>query len=462
MALTPILEAEFPGLRGKLFFDGNYLYSIVEVDVGGGDVRFDVVQISPDDLTEVARWTNTEGNNVDVSSIGGDGSFLYIGIYVSPGVVIKVDLSTMLEDDRYTAGAGDGPVLEVFYKGNATGGASLFAVLESDGATNTGDLIKIAPGNMGEDARWTGSMGSTTTQVFGGEGDDSSSFRIYVRDAAEGDLVKINISDMSENERFQETEANIEGDCFLDDADTSIFAGVGLIWRRVDSLTQTPATDISIDVTNSFYYAHQWTSSNYYATNPFVGTSISEDGATETQALILHLESGLTELDRWEGDAYASDSFVLGLAMQQVSEEAIYLFASAFRETDPTKLYKFDVSPSSVTAPTTSTGAATRTAPQGATLNGTLDDDGGEACECSFEWGLTNAYGQETDTQSKETEETFSVALTGLIPGSLYHFRAKAVNSADTGYGEDQTFRTLPGGNISLSQSLYQHMESMK
>ena len=38
--------------------------------------------------------------------------------------------------------------------------------------------------------------------------------------------------------------------------------------------------------------------------------------------------------------------------------------------------------------------------------------------------------------------ETFSQALSGLKPGTTYHFRAKAANSAGTSYGADRTFTT--------------------
>lgn len=78
-----------------------------------------------------------------------------------------------------------------------------------------------------------------------------------------------------------------------------------------------------------------------------------------------------------------------------------------------------------------------------ATLNGTLDDDGGEACDCGFEWGETVAYGNTTATQSKTTGLTFAKVITGLLPATTYHFRAFATNSADTVYGADRSFTTL-------------------
>lgn len=79
----------------------------------------------------------------------------------------------------------------------------------------------------------------------------------------------------------------------------------------------------------------------------------------------------------------------------------------------------------------------------GATLNGTLVTDGGEACDCGFEYGLTTGYGTTTSTESKEAGETFSQVLTGLKQSTTYHFRALATNSGGTGTGDDATFTTF-------------------
>ncbi len=91
---------------------------------------------------------------------------------------------------------------------------------------------------------------------------------------------------------------------------------------------------------------------------------------------------------------------------------------------------------------TVQTDPATELGTEAATLNGMLDDDGGEACACGFEWGETDAYGNTTPTQSRTSGESFPQAITGLTPGITYHFRAFATNSAGTGYGSDRTFTT--------------------
>lgn len=98
---------------------------------------------------------------------------------------------------------------------------------------------------------------------------------------------------------------------------------------------------------------------------------------------------------------------------------------------------------SGITSPSVTTNPATSVESNSATLNGTLDDDGGEACDCGFEWGETIAYGNITPTQSRTTGQTFAQTITGLDPNKTYHFRAVATNSAGTSYGADRTFKTL-------------------
>jgi len=95
-----------------------------------------------------------------------------------------------------------------------------------------------------------------------------------------------------------------------------------------------------------------------------------------------------------------------------------------------------------VAVPTVTTDPASGVAVESATLNGTLDDQGVAASDCGFEWGLDTGYGTITSPQTKGTGETFSQALGGLFPGTTYHFRAFATNSAGTSYGADRSFTT--------------------
>jgi hypothetical protein len=68
----------------------------------------------------------------------------------------------------------------------------------------------------------------------------------------------------------------------------------------------------------------------------------------------------------------------------------------------------------------------------------------------TFEYGTTDSYGQSTTAiQSPLTGGGSYVEvnknITGLAPGTIYHFRIKAVNSFGTKYSSDMTFTTLGG-----------------
>jgi len=92
--------------------------------------------------------------------------------------------------------------------------------------------------------------------------------------------------------------------------------------------------------------------------------------------------------------------------------------------------------------PTVTTNGATSVANNSATLNGTLNSLGiASSVMVSFQWGTTTGYGNETTPQPKGSVGTFSANLTTLIPGTTYHFRAKAVGDG-TSYGDDTTFTT--------------------
>jgi hypothetical protein len=94
------------------------------------------------------------------------------------------------------------------------------------------------------------------------------------------------------------------------------------------------------------------------------------------------------------------------------------------------------------------TSAATNVTATSATLNGSLSSLGGSSsAQVSFQWGLTTGYGNETaPPQTMTATGAFSAPLSGLTPGTTYHFRAKAVAGSTTAYGADMTFTTTNPG----------------
>ena len=99
-------------------------------------------------------------------------------------------------------------------------------------------------------------------------------------------------------------------------------------------------------------------------------------------------------------------------------------------------------------APTVVTKPASAVAQTTATLNATVNPNGGEVSECKFEYGTTNSYGSSVVVRLAAGIGTSPVAvsasITGLTANTTYHFRISATNSSGTSKGSDETFKTLP------------------
>ncbi len=97
-------------------------------------------------------------------------------------------------------------------------------------------------------------------------------------------------------------------------------------------------------------------------------------------------------------------------------------------------------------SPTVVTGSASAVGSGSATLNATVNPNGGTVTECKLEYGTTVAYGQSATCTPSPGSGTspvaVSAALTGLTANTTYHFRISATNAGGTSKGSDQTFTT--------------------
>jgi alpha-tubulin suppressor-like RCC1 family protein len=110
--------------------------------------------------------------------------------------------------------------------------------------------------------------------------------------------------------------------------------------------------------------------------------------------------------------------------------------------------------------PSVTTGSPTDITTLTATLHGTVNPNGG-ITNGFFEYGTSTSYGSVTSNLgagSGNTPASVSAGITGLLPGTLYHYRLVAVNSLDTTHGADASFTTLflpptavVGGSVALS-----------
>ncbi|MFI4984752.1 MAG: IPT/TIG domain-containing protein [Solirubrobacterales bacterium] len=98
--------------------------------------------------------------------------------------------------------------------------------------------------------------------------------------------------------------------------------------------------------------------------------------------------------------------------------------------------------------PTIVTEAASDLAETVATLNATVNPNGGAVSSCKFEYGTTVAYGSTVPCSSfpgvGSSPVAVSAKLVGLAANTTYHFRVVATNSGGTNEGADQNFTTPP------------------
>jgi hypothetical protein len=106
----------------------------------------------------------------------------------------------------------------------------------------------------------------------------------------------------------------------------------------------------------------------------------------------------------------------------------------------------FNTNTTTPTPPTAAVAAATSVTNISAILNGAVNANG-SSTTVIFEYGLTNLYGSSTDATPSvvtgSSTTSVSAVMTGLTPGTLSHFRVKAVSSGGTAYSNDLTFTTL-------------------
>ena len=110
---------------------------------------------------------------------------------------------------------------------------------------------------------------------------------------------------------------------------------------------------------------------------------------------------------------------------------------------------------SSIKRPIAVTSKATSVTASSATLNGTVNPNN-ETVEAAyyFEYGLTTTYGSSTteiNAGSGTNTAAVNANLTGLNPGTTFHFRLVAKNDKGTSYGHNRSLTTLSssagGGN---------------
>jgi hypothetical protein len=95
--------------------------------------------------------------------------------------------------------------------------------------------------------------------------------------------------------------------------------------------------------------------------------------------------------------------------------------------------------------PSVRTGSVQNVGATTVTLTGAVDRRG-RATNWYFEYGTSTSYGSRTSARSAPSgagARNVAASVTGLTPGTTYHYRLIAVSDAGTGRGADATFATV-------------------
>ncbi|HEY1719189.1 MAG TPA: Ig-like domain-containing protein, partial [Verrucomicrobiae bacterium] len=108
----------------------------------------------------------------------------------------------------------------------------------------------------------------------------------------------------------------------------------------------------------------------------------------------------------------------------------------------------------SATAPTAQTLAASLVTANSATLNSSVNPNGGSTT-IYFQYGLTISYGSTTISGNIGTADgSYGTSISSLTANTVYHFRIVASNSGGTNYGSDMTFQTTGQAAPAVSGTL--------
>ena len=113
------------------------------------------------------------------------------------------------------------------------------------------------------------------------------------------------------------------------------------------------------------------------------------------------------------------------------------------------KSFKTNKSEPVVVEPVVETGDATEIGTGSAVLNGNITDNGnGEISEYGFYWGTSEEPGTKVIAGESDLSGSYTYDLGDLAEETTYYYKAYAVNSAGTGYGEVKSFTTKKSGTV--------------
>lgn len=186
---------------------------------------------------------------------------------------------------------------------------------------------------------------------------------------------------------------------------------------------------------------------NWLTVGSVVGVTDQIEGLTwDDTGDTLYVLGEADFLGKYRSTVFSSQYSFTGLANGNYVLKSAVLDANGITSSSTDRAFTISVGPV-ITAPTLTVQAASAVTTTTATLNGTVTaDNNASSTARGFEYGLTTAYGATTTISSSFGVGAFSDGVTGLTPGTLYHYRAYATNSGGVGRSGDQTFTTASPG----------------
>ncbi len=174
------------------------------------------------------------------------------------------------------------------------------------------------------------------------------------------------------------------------------------------------------------------------------GANVTERGVCWNTTENPTIEDNLT-IDTWDD----SVSLTFTSSLSELSPNTLYYVRAYGTNVGGTGYGNSESFTTLGDEPSSNTLDASNIEAHSVTLNGTVNP-GLLSTTVDFEYGSSTDYGNIIPSvQSPVTGDSsvnITAELTGLTPGTTYHFRVKAENSIGTVYGDDMTFTTV--GNL--------------
>ena len=166
----------------------------------------------------------------------------------------------------------------------------------------------------------------------------------------------------------------------------------------------------------------------------------------ENQHLATHKILRSVEVFNWETESFAAAGELVeprdGGEAALLQDGRVLIVGGYDGELASNKYLK-SAEVSAVTPAALATGPASGVSTGAASLSATATSEA--AVTTFFQYGTTSAYGAATAKQSVAASNKalpFGAGVTGLTPGTTFHFRAVGENAGGVVYGADQTFTT--------------------